>query len=384
MASDYYQLLEVERNATQTEIKKAYRKLAVKHHPDKNQGDKEAEEKFKLISVAYDVLSDEKKRALYDQYGEAAFSSRGGGRGGGGFHDPFDIFREVFGSGQGSGGIFDSFFGGGERQSRNDPNGPIDGADLRYELEIDFEDAVLGVDRTIEFNHMDQCESCKGTGCEPGSSRKVCPRCKGSGQVALSQGFFTVMHPCPSCNGAGQTVDRPCRKCSGEGRVRAKRKVQIHIPPGVDSGSRLRVQGQGETGLRGGDNGDLYVVMHIKEHPIFQRDGDEVFCEVPIDFPTAALGGTIEVPTVTGREKLDIPAGAQNGSEYILRGKGMPSLRGLGRGDQHIRVAIEVPKRLSQKQRESLADYARTFTGAEGHPIRESFLEKAKKFLHID
>ena len=381
MAADYYKLLEVERNASQADIKKAYRKLAVKFHPDKNPGNKEAEDKFKEISAAYEVLSDEKKRPLYDQYGEAAFSSRGGGGGRGGYHDPFDIFRDVFGGGSSS--IFDSFFGD-ERQSRRDPNGPIDGSDLRYEIEIEFEDSVLGIDRTIEFTHLDECEACKGTGCEAGTSRKVCQRCKGSGQLALSQGFFTVMHPCPNCNGAGQTAERPCRKCSGEGRMRAKRKVQIHIPPGVDNGSRLRVQGQGETGLRGGDNGDLYVVIHIKEHQLFQRDGDDIFCEVPVDFPTAALGGTIEVPTVTGREKMEIAPGSQTGAEFVIRGKGMPSLRGHGRGDHHVRIIVEVPKRLSQKQRDALADYARTFSGAEGHPQKESFLDKAKKFMRLD
>ncbi len=386
MATDYYELLEVARDASQADLKKAYRRLAVKYHPDKNPGNKEAEEKFKQISAAYDVLSDERKRSLYDQYGEAAFNNRGGG-GGGGYHDPFDIFREVFGGGGGgAGGIFDSLFGDAARgggRSR-DPNGPVDGADLRYELEIDFEDAVLGADRPIEFNHLALCESCKGSGCEPGTSRKVCPRCKGQGQIALSQGFFTVMHPCPSCNGEGQTAERPCRKCSGQGRVRAKRKVQIHIPPGVDSGMRLRVQGQGECGLRGGDDGDLYVIIHVREHQLFKRDGDDIFCEVPVDFPTAALGGQIEVPTVTGKESLTIPPGAQSGSQFSLRGKGMPSLRGNGRGDQHVRIMVEVPRRLSAKQREALANYAQTFSGpSDAHPTRESFLEKAKKFLSI-
>lgn len=381
--ADYYQLLEIERNASQADIKKAYRRLAVKYHPDKNPGNKEAEEKFKQISTAYEILGDEEKRQLYNQYGEAAFSSRGGGRGGG-FHDPFDIFRDVFGSG-GGGSIFDSFFGGGaERQRSRNPNAPLDGGDLRYELEIAFEDAVLGVDKAIDFSHFDECSACHGSGCEPGTSRKVCQRCGGSGQIALSQGFFTVMHTCPNCKGAGQMVERPCRKCSGEGRVKAKRSVQIHIPPGVDSGTRLRVQGQGEAGLRGGRNGDLYVVIQVREHEIFHREGDDVYCEVPIDFPTAALGGPIEVPTVSGKEMLEIQPGSQTGAEFVLRGKGMPSLRAHGRGDHHVRIVVEVPKRLSKAQREALASYAACFNGSEGHPMREGFFDKAKKFLGLD
>ncbi len=388
MSTDYYKLLEVSKDATAADIKKAYRKLAVKYHPDKNQGDKAAEEKFKEISIAYEILGDEQKRSLYDRYGEAAFNKTGGSRGfggGGGFHDPFDIFREVFGDGGGGGGgIFESFFGGQGRQRREDPNGPVDGSDLRYDIEIDFEDAVLGVDRTIEFNHMEECQTCHGTGCEPGTSKKGCQRCGGSGSVALSQGFFTVMHTCPNCNGAGRIAEKLCRKCSGEGRTKAKKTVQIHIPPGVDTGTRLRVQGQGESALRGGSDGDLYVIIHVKEHQLFQRDGDDIHCEVPIDFPTAALGGTIEVPTVTGKERLEVPAGTQNGSSFLLRGKGMPSLRSGVRGDQRVRLFIEVPKRLSKEQREHLEVYARVFKGAEGHPLREGFLEKARKFLGID
>jgi len=243
---------------------------------------------------------------------------------------------------------------------------------------------VLGVDRNIEFSRMDECQSCHGTGCEDGSSKRLCQRCGGSGNVALSQGFFTVMHTCPNCNGAGSVAEKLCKKCSGEGRVKAKKTVQIHIPPGVDNGTRLRVQGQGESSLRGGSDGDLYVMIHVKEHPLFQRDGDDVYCEVPIDFPTAALGGSIEVPTVTGKAKLEIHPGTQNGAVMALRGKGMPSLRSGVRGDQHVKLFIEVPKRLSKEQRDLLAAYAMNFKGSEGHPIREGFLEKARKFLGLD
>lgn len=380
--ADYYELLGVSRNADETEIKKAYRKLAVKHHPDKNQGDKEAEEKFKEISQAYEILGDPEKRRLYDQYGEAAFSRSSGFGGGGGFHDPFDIFREVFGGGGGGDNIFNSFFGGGQGR-RRDPNAPADGSDLRYNLEIEFEDAVLGADKKIEFTRLDLCASCNGTGCESGTSKKTCTRCGGSGQLASSQGFFTVMHECPTCKGSGVTAEKPCRKCSGSGTSKVKRVVQVRIPPGVDTGTRMRVAGEGEPGLRGGSNGDLFVITHVKEHPIFHRDGDDIFCEVPIDFPSATLGGEIEIPTVSGKTTLQIPPGTQTGEVFSVPGKGMPSLRGHGRGDQHVKVFVEVPKRLSADQKDMLRKYAVSFDSQSSHPIRESFLEKAKKFFQL-
>lgn len=383
MAKDYYELLEVPRDVAETDLKKAYRKLAVKYHPDKNPGDKEAEEKFKEISHAYEILSDPEKRQLYDQYGEAAFKGGGSARGfNGSFHDPFDIFREVFGAG--GGGIFESFFGGGQQsRASRDPNGPVDGSDLRYDLEIDFEEAVLGADRKIEFSRMDACPDCKGSGCEAGTGRKRCQRCGGSGSIAVSQGFFTVMHSCPNCEGSGAVAERRCKKCSGEGRLRTRKSVQVRIPPGVDTGTKLRVQSEGESGLRGGDSGDLYVIIHVKEHPVFQRDGDDIYCEVPIKFPTAALGGSIEVPTVSGKAQLQIPAGTQSGAVFVLEGKGMPSLRRHGRGDQHVKIFVEVPKRLTKEQRELLDSYAKSFKDSEGHPIHESFIDKAKKFFQL-
>ena len=381
--ADYYEILEVTHEATDTEIKKSYRRLAVKYHPDKNPGNKEAEEHFKEISQAYEILGNPEKRQMYDQYGEAAFSH--GGMGGVGGMDPFDLFREAFGGMGGGGGIFDSFFGGGQSR-RSDPNGPLDGSDLRYNLEITFEEAVFGADKTIEFQRMAACETCHGSGCEPGTVKKRCQRCGGSGQIAMSQGFFTVMHECPKCHGAGVMAEKPCRQCSGSGQHKVKRTVQVHIPPGVDTGTRMRVSGEGEPGLRGGRNGDLFVITHVREHEIFQRDGLSVYCSVPIDFPTAALGGTVDVPTVTGKTALEIPAGTQTGDVFTIRGKGMPSLRGQGRGDHYVKVFVEVPKKLSEDQRSALKRYSEAFqsNGNGGsHPVRESFLEKAKRFFQV-
>lgn len=377
--ADYYEILEVTREATDTEIKKSYRRLAVKYHPDKNPGDTSAEEMFKQISSAYAILSDPQKRELYDRYGEDAFT-RGGN--GGGF-DPFDLFREAFGGGGGGGGsFFESFFGGSGR--RANPNDPADGNDLRYDLEIEFEEAVFGSDRKIEFSRLAACESCNGSGCENGTSKKTCPRCHGRGQISVSQGFFTVMHDCPNCKGAGVTAEHPCRQCSGTGVRKVKRTVQLHIPPGVDTGTRMRVPGEGEPGLRGGNNGDLFVITHVKEHAVFQRDGLSVYCEVPIDFATAALGGEVDVPTVSGKMPLNIPAGTQTGDSFLIRGKGMPSLRRGERGDHHVKVFVEVPKRLSSEQREALKKYSELLKGnSSAHPVRENFVEKAKKFFQL-
>lgn len=377
--ADYYEILEVTREATDTEIKKSYRRLAVKYHPDKNPGNAEAEEHFKQISQAYSVLSDPQKRQMYDQYGEEAFTHGGAGAGGAGF-DPFDLFREAFGGRGGGGGIFDSFFGGAQRQN---PNGPVDGDDLRYDLEIDFEEAVFGSDRKIEFSRLAACETCHGSGCEPGTTKKTCPRCHGHGQISVSQGFFTVMHECPNCGGTGVLAEKPCKDCGGKGVRKVKRSVALHIPPGVDTGTRMRVAGEGEPGLRGGSNGDLYVITHVREHNVFKRNGSSVFCEVPISFTTAALGGEIEIPTVSGKATLAIPAGTQTGDKFLIRGKGMPSLRrGEGRGDQQVQVFVEVPRKLTAEQKEALRHFDDLLKGQKGNqPLRESFLEKAKKFF---
>lgn len=380
MAS-YYEILEVSAEATDTEIKKAYRRLAVKYHPDKNPGDKEAESKFKEIAQAYDILSNPEKRQMYDQYGESAFQN---GRGGASYSDPFDIFSQFFGGGGGGGSVFDSIFGGGGGHSQ-DPNAPQDGSDLRYNLEIEFEEAVNGADRTIEFSRMDHCESCKGSGCEPGSQKKRCQRCGGHGQITVSQGFFTMMHECPSCKGAGSVPEKVCRKCGGTGRQKVRRSVQIRIPAGVDTGNRLRVSGEGEPGARGGTKGDLYVVLNVKESEIFQRDGDDIYCDVPISFTVAALGGEVEVPTVKGKEKFFVPSGTQSGEVHILRDKGMPSLRRNGvRGDQHLKFFVEVPKKLNNEQKTLLQQYAQSFdpqTKQEAHPIADRFFQRAKKFF---
>ena len=383
MSRNYYEILGVDKGAGAAEIKKAYRKLAVQYHPDKNPGDKEAEEKFKEAAQAYEVLSDPAKKARYDQLGHEAFTSTGSGRGsgygGGGFHDPFDIFSQVFGSDGGS--IFDNLFGGGGGQQRRNPNGRVDGSDLRYDIEIEFEDAVYGADKKITIPRLEGCDRCGGSGCEPGSSKSRCTRCNGSGQISMTQGFFSVRQACPSCRGTGTVIANPCKKCRGEGVVQVEKTLQIHIPPGVDTGSRLRVSGEGEAGRNGGRPGDLYVVIHVLPHDVFKREGSDVLCEVPIDFVTAALGGVIEVPTISGLAKMKVPEGTQNGTLLRLKGKGIPSLRGGARGDQHVRIFVEVPKDLSREQIELLQKFRTACAGKNVHPLRESFLERAKRFL---
>lgn len=381
---DYYELLGVEKSVTAEELKKAYRKKAVQYHPDKNPGDKAAEEMFKKVSHAYEVLSDAEKRAAYDRYGPAAFEGGagaagprgGGGMGGGGFHDPFDIFREVFGQqgGRGGGGIFEEMFGGGGG------GGGRDGADLRYDLEITLEDAARGVEKEISFRKQMACERCDGSGAEPGSKRVTCSTCRGAGQVRRSGGIITFTQTCPSCGGAGTRIEKPCSGCRGEGRVARNTKLNVRIPPGVDTGSRLRSSGNGEAGLAGGQAGDLYIVLTVKEHELFERQGDDLFCEIPIKFTLAALGGSIEVPTLSGKAALKIPHGTQSGTTFRLRGRGMPSLRGGAQGDQLVRVQVEVPTVLSGEQRRLLEEFGRV-SGDAAEPTSRSFFEKAKKFF---
>jgi molecular chaperone DnaJ len=376
---DYYELLGVGKTATDEELKKAYRKKAVQFHPDKNPGNKPAEEMFKKVSEAYDVLKDADKRAAYDRYGHAAFQGPGGGaggpRGGGGFHDPFDIFREVFGQqGGGGGGIFDEMFGGGGRDSGRD------GSDLRYDLEITLEEAARGAEREISFRKNMACERCDGVGAEPGSKRVTCPTCRGAGQIRRSGGIITFTQTCPTCAGAGTKVEKPCTACRGEGRVLKTTKLNVRIPPGVDNGSRLRSSGNGEAGLAGGQSGDLYIVLSVKEHELFERQGDDLFCEIPIKFTLATLGGTIEVPTLFGKASLKIPVGTQSGTTFRLRDKGMPSLRGGRQGDQLVRMHVEVPQSLTPEQRKILEDFARV-SGDANEPTSKSFFEKAKKFF---
>jgi chaperone protein DnaJ len=376
---DYYSLLGVEKSATDEDIKKAYRKKAVQYHPDKNPGNKEAEEMFKKVSEAYEVLKDPQKRAAYDRYGHAAFQQGGGpgprGGGGGGFHDPFDIFREVFGQGGGGGGIFEEFFGGGGRG-----DGSRDGADLRYDLEITLEEAARGVEKEISFRKAVTCERCDGSGAEPGSKRTTCPTCRGAGQIRRSGGIITFTQTCPTCGGAGTKIEKVCSACRGEGRVPKTTKLNVRIPPGVDTGSRLRSVGNGEAGQAGGQPGDLYIVITVAEHEVFERQNDDLFCEVPIKFTLATLGGSIEVPTLSGKASLKIPMGTQSGTTFRLKGKGMPNLRGGQPGDQLVRVHVEVPTSLSPEQRKKLEEFAQ-LSGEANEPMAKRFFEKAKKFF---
>jgi molecular chaperone DnaJ len=371
---DYYEILGVSRTEQADGIKKAYRKLAVKYHPDKNPGDKTAEEKFKELSEAYEVLNDPQKRAAYDQHGHAAFDRRAGGGFGraGGFHDPADIFREVFGGG----GMFDEFFGGG----RSDPTQPQRGDDLRYHMEITFDEAAHGCEKEITVTKADRCDACHGTGAEAGSNTKTCPTCRGRGQVISSRGIFSIAQTCPTCQGAGRVIEKPCKACRGAGRRDQTSKIKLRIPAGVDSGSRLRSAGNGEGGLRGGPSGDLYVVLHVKPHAIFQRDGDDLLCEVPVNFVQAALGAEIEVPTLTGKAEIRIPAGTQPGTMFRLKGKGVKNVQGYGHGDLHVRINVEVPTHLNAAQKAKLQEFSELCNGKE-NPISQSFFEKAKSLF---
>ncbi len=369
---DPYETLGVSRSAAVEEIKTSYRKLAMKYHPDRNPGDAAAEESFKEISQAYDILIDPEKRAAYDRYGYAAFQSPGSGPGAG-FHDPFDLFREVFGSG--GGGIFEHFFGGsggGADQAR--------GADLRYDLEIKLEEAARGVEKEIEIRKTGRCSACGGSGGGPGAHLHTCPTCRGRGQVIATRGFFQVAQPCPRCHGAGEMFDHPCKVCRGDGRAEITTRIKLKIPAGIEDGSRLRSGGNGEAGLRGAASGDLYVVVHIREHAVFARDGDDLFCEMPVSFVIAALGGEINVPTLEGKASIKVPAGTQNGTVFKLRGKGMPHLRGSGQGQLLVRAVVEVPTKLTAGQRRKLEEFAES-CGDQNAPMTRSFLERAKEFF---
>lgn len=379
---DYYEVLGISRGASEEEIKKAYRKMAVKYHPDKNPGDKTAEEKFKELGEAYEVLSDADKKAAYDRFGHGAFQQGGGpgaGGGGGGFHDPFDVFREVFGGGGGGGGIFgdifgEAFGGGGRGQSGR-------GSDLRYDLEITLEEAVTGCEKEVTLRKLENCESCSGTGAAKGSKSVTCPTCRGAGKVSVSRGFFNMVQSCPRCQGSGVVIEHPCTFCNGEGRAEKSTKVKIRVPAGVDSGSRLRSSGLGEAGVRGGGHGDLYIVVHVREHALFHREHNDLLCEVPISFVKAALGGEIVVPTLEGNASLKIPAGTPSGKTFRLRGKGVPDLRGGSRGDLNIRVHIEVPKKLNATQRKKLEEFA-AVCDEDTNPDSKSFFDKARDIFH--
>ena len=376
---DYYEILGVSRTADPDELKKAYRKMAVKYHPDKNPGDKQAEESFKELGEAYEVLSDPQKRSAYDQYGHNAFDPRaraGAGRGPGpGFHDPFDIFKEVFGV-QGGGSIFENIFGG----AAQDPTGPQRGDDLRYDMEITLEEAALGCEKEISLNKLDRCETCDGSGSEQGSKMRSCGTCGGRGQVLTSRGIFSIAQTCPHCKGAGRIIEKPCRDCHGDGKRQRHSKIKLRIPAGVDAGSRLRSSGNGEAGFRGGPAGDLYVILHVKAHEIFQRDGDDLVCEVPVSFVQAALGSEVEVPTLEGRANIKIPAGTQPGTVFRVKNRGVKNLQGYGQGDLHVRVQVEIPTHLTGVQRAKLQEFAATCDGKEA-PLTRGFFDKAKKFF---
>ena len=372
---DYYEVLGVGRSASEEEIKRAYRKLAVKFHPDKNPDDPHGEEKFKELGEAYDVLMDADKRAAYDRFGHAAFEQGGSFRGG--FHDPFDIFREVFSGGGGiGGGIFETFFGGvaghGEDRQR--------GADLRYDMQITLEEAAFGTEKEIEVRKLDVCDKCGGTGAESGSRSINCPVCGGRGQVISSRGFFQVSQTCPRCGGVGHIVEKPCSGCDSEGRREKPGRIKLKIPAGIADGSRLRSPRNGEAGIRGGPQGDLYVVVHVQEHKIFQRDEDNLYCEVPIPFSVATLGGEVPVPTLEGRANLKVPAGTQSGQMFKLRGKGVVHVNGRERGDLLVRIMVEVPTRLNAEQRAKLQEFAE-LCGEENTPLGKSFFERAKEFF---
>jgi molecular chaperone DnaJ len=363
---DYYELLEVERTADGATLKSAYRKLAMKYHPDRNPGCQDSEAKFKAINEAYDCLKDDQKRAAYDRFGHAAFQQGGmgggNGFGGAGFGDFGDIFDTIFGGG----------FGGGQRQQQRR------GADLRYDLEVTLEDAFHGRDTTIRIDVSTQCDSCDGSGAEPGTGVETCGTCSGHGKVRAQQGFFVIERTCPSCHGAGQRIKSPCRSCRGEGRIDKERSLDVKIPPGVDEGTRIRLAGQGEAGPRGAPSGDLYIFLHVKRHAIFEREGTNLFCRVPISFTMAALGGEIHVPGLDGVEhEIRIPSGIQSGKQLRQRGAGMPVLNGRGRGDMVMQIEVETPTRLSARQKELLEEFRETETGEEC-PESSGFFSKLK------
>lgn len=344
---DYYDILSVQRSASAEEIKKNYRKLAMQFHPDRNPGDKKAEENFKEAAEAYEVLRDPEKRKIYDRYGHEGINGTGF-RGFSGFDDIFtnfsDIFEDVFG------------FTGARTRTRSSVR---QGADLRYDLQISFMDAVKGISTQIEMEKLERCHDCQGTGAAPGTQPEICSRCSGRGTVTQSSGFFTISTTCPQCRGAGRLIKNPCKTCYGTGKAKTRKTVGLKIPAGVETGSRLRLRGEGEEGEFGGPNGDLYVFIHVKAHDYFERDGYDVLCQIPISITQAALGATLEVPTIDSKESIKIPKGTQSGKIFRLKGKGIPHLKGIGRGDQVVQVLVKIPANLTKKQEELLKEFAR-------------------------
>jgi len=371
---DYYDVLEVAREATDPQIKSAYRKQALKYHPDRNQGNPEAEERFKEAAEAYTVLCDPQKRAAYDRYGHAGVS----GAGAGGF-DPnaFAGFEDIFGN-LGDLFGFGDMFGGRRRRG-----GPQRGSDLRYDLEISFEESYAGTETAIQIPREETCETCSGSGAAGGNAPELCPQCKGSGQLRFQQGFLTVARPCSTCRGSGKIISKPCQACRGAGRVGRERKITAKIPAGIATGQRLRLYGEGEHGTAGGPPGDLYVVVHVQEHPLFHREGDDLYCELPVTFPLLALGGEARVPLVDGEDEIKIPAGTQPGSRFKLRGKGMPNVSGRGHGDLFVIARAAVPKKLTKDQKRLLEELAKTMPQEAVEPgggdgAEKPFFEKVK------
>ncbi|HHI69766.1 MAG TPA: molecular chaperone DnaJ [Rhodobacteraceae bacterium] len=368
---DYYELLGIQRGASADEIKKAYRKKAKELHPDRNSDNPDAEAQFKEVNEAYDVLKDAEKRAAYDRFGHAAFEGGMGGGGGRPGHGDFasafsDVFEDLFGDFMGSGR------GGGRPRATR-------GSDLRYNLRVTLEEAYLGLQKTINVPTAVACSECAGTGAESGAEPVTCPTCSGMGKVRAQQGFFTVERTCPTCHGAGQMINNPCQSCGGAGRVEKERSLSVNIPAGVETGTRIRLAGEGEAGLRGGPQGDLYIFIDVKEHNLFQRDGVHLYCRVPVSIGTAALGGDIEVPTIDGgRSRVKVPAGSQSGRQMRLRGKGMPALRGSGTGDMFIELAVETPVNLTSRQKEIMREFEDI--AADNNPEGHSFFSKVKTF----
>jgi len=369
MAKDYYEILGVSRNASADEIKKAYRKLAVKYHPDKNPGDGSAEETFKEISHAYEVLSDPEKRSRYDQFGDAASQY---GTGGFGFHDPFEIFREVFSGG--FGGIFEEMFGFG----RSGRTGPRRGRDLQYGIKLDFLEAAHGTKKSIKIRRHETCTDCDGTGAKPGTGSTTCPQCGGTGSVTQSGGFFNISRTCSQCQGAGKVIKDPCSSCNGTGRNEAARKIEVNIPAGVDTGTRIRLSGEGEAGLHGGPNGDLYVAISVREHEYFSRRDYDVYSVVNVSFTQLVFGDEVEVNVIDGKTPLSIPGGTQSGRVFRLRGQGVKRLDGRGRGDHFAKVKVEVPQNLNPQQKKLLREFEASF-GEKTAKGKEKFFNKIKK-----
>ena len=377
---DFYEILGVSKSASADEIKKAYRKLAMKHHPDQNPDDHTAENKFKEVNEAYEILKDPQKRAAYDQMGHAAFDQMGGGRAQGGFHQGFgqggpggfsDIFEEIFGD----------FMGGGGAQGRG-PRANHRGSDVQYNASVSLEDAFNGAQKEVVLNTSSPCDICNGSGASKGSSPKTCTTCNGHGKVRSQQGFFTVERTCPGCGGLGQIIENPCGGCAGTGRVRKNRKIKVSIPAGVEDGTRIRLSGEGEAGIRGAPPGDLYIFVEVKPHQLFNREGADIYCKVPLNIITAALGGSIEVPTIDGHKaKVTIPAGTQSGSKFRLKDKGMSILRRSNRGDMYIDVAVETPVNLTKKQKELLQEFSESDKNGKTSPESEGFFKKVKGFF---